>query len=107
IPDRVDQAVGADLADAGGLGDVVVAAVDGDQALGRLEAHAVGGGLNIGYREGIRLLHRVLPQVHRGVGGFHRVGGGLVGAEGGLVGVDEGLVLRGVDGLVVIPGSEL
>ena len=43
VPHRVDQAVGADLTDAGGLGDVLVGAVDGDQALRGVEGDAVRG----------------------------------------------------------------
>src|SRR5690606_25424949 len=62
-PHLVDQAVGADLADDRGLGDVVVLTVDGDGALGGVEADAVGGVLDGVDGEGVRLLDRVLPQV--------------------------------------------
>ena len=78
LPDRVDQAVGPDLTDAGGLGDVVVLAVDGDQALRCVErdaARVVLDGLDV---ERLRLLDGVLPQVDRHVGGLHRVRGRLV-----------------------------
>src|SRR5689334_19535123 len=37
LPDRVDQPVGVDLADACCLGDVVVLAVDGHQPFGRVK----------------------------------------------------------------------
>src|SRR5687767_6274446 len=40
LPDRVDQSVRPDLADACGLGDVVVLAVDRDEALGCVERDA-------------------------------------------------------------------
>src|SRR5690349_6306007 len=39
FPDRVDQSVGMDFADARGLGDVVVLTVDGDQAFRCIERH--------------------------------------------------------------------
>ena len=45
VPHLGDQPVGADLADPGGLVDVLGGAVDGDQALGGVEGDAVGGGL--------------------------------------------------------------
>src|SRR5688500_15768689 len=47
-PLGVDEAVGADLADEGGLGDVVVLAVDGDGAFGGVVAHPAGRGLHGG-----------------------------------------------------------
>src|SRR6476620_10384516 len=65
LPDGVDQAVGMDLADPGGLGDVVVLAVDGDQALGCVERDPAGAVLNRLGVECFCLLDGVLPEVHR------------------------------------------
>ena len=53
----VDQAVVADLADPGGLGDVVVLAVHRDRALRRLESDSVRGSLDLIHLERFGLLH--------------------------------------------------
>src|SRR5690349_813835 len=47
VPHLGDGAVRADLADPGGLGDVVVGSVDRHGALGGVEGDAVGGGLDL------------------------------------------------------------
>src|SRR5215213_2065561 len=98
LPDRVDQPVGVDLTDPRGLGDVMVLAVDRDQALRCVERNAARVVLNRFDVEGLRLLDGVLPQVERDVGGLHRVRRRLVGAVLVLVGLDERLVHRVVDG---------
>src|SRR5215203_2498774 len=63
LPHRVDKPVGVDLADARGLGDVVVLAVDGDQALRGVKGDPARVVLNCLDVERLRLLDGVLPQV--------------------------------------------
>ena len=58
----VDQRIGADLADQCSLGDVMVCAVDGHRALGRVVTHTVCCLADIVGLERLCFLHHCLPQ---------------------------------------------
>src|SRR5947209_7031795 len=61
-PIGVDQRIGADLADQCSLGDVMVCAVDGHRALGRVVTHTVCCLADIVGLERLCFLHHCLPQ---------------------------------------------
>ena len=86
---------------------MLIVSVDGDGAFRRVVGRTVRGVTDIVDLEGVGGLHHLLPQVDAGVGGLHRVGGHPVGTVPVLEPLDEGLVLRGVHGLVVVPGGQL
>jgi hypothetical protein len=108
LGDHVELAVGLDLADQDGLGDVVVGEHRRDAAgqvrrgdAGQRVDHLVG-------IEALGLLDRLHPHGEADDMGLHRVvGDGLVILLEGLPLLDEGLVLRRLDRLEVVPRGEM